>query len=116
MHELVFAEQILACVQEQATINRANQVTAVHLRVGTLSGIDKNSLSFCLEAISTDTVMEGADIIILDEAGEIQCPHCGNRPGEVDFACICSNCGADLRHCFSREITIQEIELNVEEC
>jgi Zn finger protein HypA/HybF involved in hydrogenase expression len=41
MHELVFAEQILSCIQEQAEKNQASQVLSVRLLVGTLSGIDK---------------------------------------------------------------------------
>jgi Zn finger protein HypA/HybF involved in hydrogenase expression len=59
--------------------------------------------------------MHNAKIEIADETPDLRCSKCGEKPSHIDFVCICPNCGADMRQNLSREIIIQEIELDVEE-
>ena len=67
MHELAFAESVLQAVERECATHRATGVGRVRLRVGPYARIDKGSLAFCLEAISVNTMMEGAEIEIVGE-------------------------------------------------
>jgi hydrogenase nickel incorporation protein HypA/HybF len=59
MHELSVAMSIVATAREQAE-RRGVQVTAVHLRLGALSGVVKDALFFSCEMACKDTPLAGS--------------------------------------------------------
>jgi len=115
LHELSFAAQILRCVEQQAREHRAPRVSRLRLRVGRLSGVNRDNLAFCLEAVADGSVMQGAQIEV-DEAGpELVCPSCGRLPVDGMVKPVCPACGKEAELVLNTEVTIEEVELDVEE-
>ena len=51
MHELSIAMEILDIVRRESTSHGARTVTKVRLRIGDISGVETDSLSFCFNAV-----------------------------------------------------------------
>ncbi len=115
MHELSIAGAVLGCVKREARKHGARAVTAVRLRVGTLSGVDRQSLDFCLQAISAGTVMEGARIEMVGAGPELVCEKCGRFPIERPTRPLCPSCGAPAKLSPGTDTYIEEMELDDEE-
>jgi hydrogenase nickel incorporation protein HypA/HybF len=115
MHELSFAEQILKVVDGVAHENGGRKVTRVTLKVGKMSGVDKRSLSFCLDAISSGTVMAGARIEIIDVEPELVCEACGRFPVAGATAPVCPKCNRPAELSPGMDLYVEEIELNDDE-
>ncbi len=112
MHELAYAEEILHSVEREAGKYNAVRIIRVNLSIGKYSGIDKDSLSFCFEAIAPGTLLESAVILMDDVQPEWICPVCGRFPYEGEALSICPICGADVEFVPATEIRIEEIELD----
>ena len=76
MHELSFAEQILETIQRETAAYSGARVTRVKLKTDEYLALEPASLRFCLESISVNTVMDGAEI----EIEEVQPPPGAERP------------------------------------
>lgn len=55
MHELGIANSILNAVRTEMMRNACARALKVGVRIGPLAGIDRDSLSFCFNAITKDT-------------------------------------------------------------
>ncbi|RJP25006.1 MAG: hydrogenase maturation nickel metallochaperone HypA [Candidatus Omnitrophota bacterium] len=112
MHELAFAEEIFHCVEREARRHNAVKIRRVRLQVGQYSGVDPASLSFCLEAISAGTIMDGAAIEMMESRPEWICSTCGGFPGDSEALSACPNCGGALEYSAATDLRVQEIELD----
>ena len=65
MHELSIALGIVEAAVEEAQ-QRNVQVSAVHLRLGALSGVVKDGLLFSYEVACQDTPLQGSRLLIED--------------------------------------------------
>ncbi len=115
MHELSFAENILKVVEKTARAHGGGRVARVSLRVGTMSGVDKGSLRYCLDAIASGTLMAGARIEIVDVAPALECRACGRSPLSVAAAPVCPKCGRPAEVVPATDLYVEEIELNDDE-
>ncbi len=114
MHELSIAQQILENVEREVRKQPVSCVTGVHLRVGRYS-VDKQSLTFCLEAVTMGTLMEGAAIQITDLEEVLNCPDCGPLTEEQVVNGVCSICGRWISSSLGGvDIILQEIEYECE--
>ncbi len=75
MHELSIAMSIVDAAQEEAQ-RRGVQVTAVHLRLGALSGVVKDALLFSYEMACQDTPLEGSQLIVEELPVIVFCAQC----------------------------------------
>ena len=93
MHELSIAMSIVDVAQEQAEL-RGVQVNAVHLKLGALAGVVKESLLFSYEAACDDTPLQGSRLIIEDVPVMVFCPACQKPrpPSSIQLFC-CAECG-----------------------
>lgn len=93
MHELSIAMGIVNAALEEAQ-HRGVKVSAVHLRLGSLSGVVKDALLFSWEAACQDTALEGAQLQIEELPVVAFCPQCKERktlPSVQAF--VCPDCG-----------------------
>jgi hydrogenase nickel incorporation protein HypA/HybF len=58
MHEVGIANSILEAVQKEMRPYLDAKPVKVTVKIGAMSGVDRNSLSFCFEAITRGTVYE----------------------------------------------------------
>ena len=63
MHELWIAMGIVDAALNESQ-RRGAQVTAVHLRLGALSGLVKDALMFSWEVACPDTPLQGSQLIV----------------------------------------------------
>jgi hydrogenase nickel incorporation protein HypA/HybF len=66
MHEMGIATSVIEAVRVEAARRPGSRVTKVGLRIGEFSGVDRDSLSFCFEALVKDTDLESAVLAIED--------------------------------------------------
>ena len=80
---------------EEAARHAGTRVVAVHLKLGPLSGVVKESLIFSYEIASTGTPLEGSRLIIEEVPVTVYCPACDAEKivDSIQRMC-CSACGA----------------------
>jgi hydrogenase nickel incorporation protein HypA/HybF len=94
MHELSIAMGIVEAAVEEAQ-QRNVQVSAVHLRLGALSGVVKDALLFSYEVACQDTPLAGSRLLIEEIPVAVFCPRCkAKREVESVQLFICPECGA----------------------
>jgi hydrogenase nickel incorporation protein HypA/HybF len=69
MHELSIAMSIADAAAEEAGKFEHSRVSAVHLRLGDLSGVVKDALLFSWDASCAGTPLEGAQLVIDEVKG-----------------------------------------------
>ena len=75
MHELAIAMGIVDAALDEAR-ERGVHVTAVHLRLGALSGVVKDALLFSYEVACQDTPLAGSRLIVEEVPVIVFCPRC----------------------------------------
>jgi hydrogenase nickel incorporation protein HypA/HybF len=112
LHELGIATQIANAVTRVMEDNSATAVGEITVDIGLLSGVDRDSLEFCFEAITRGTKLERARLKVEEIKPVAVCRKCGNTY-EVrmdDFRC--SVCGsADFSLTAGRDISIRQVEV-----
>jgi hydrogenase nickel incorporation protein HypA/HybF len=112
MHELSVAQEILGIVHQYVPDPPAGSVKSVKVKIGKLSNILTDSLSFCFEAITSETPLNGTALEIVETPVKIKCAEC-NKESEIDppvFAC--PNCGNNqIKIISGTELQVSEIEL-----
>jgi hydrogenase nickel incorporation protein HypA/HybF len=95
MHELSIALSIVDGVLEEAQRHGAASVEVVYLRLGRLSGVDREALLFSYRIATQDTPLAKSRLIVDDVDVTLFCPVCrGERPSRGLSALVCSACGA----------------------
>jgi hydrogenase nickel incorporation protein HypA/HybF len=69
MHELSIALSMIEMASEEADRHGAARVTALHLKLGHLSGVVKEALTFSYEIACQGTVLEGSQLVIEEVQG-----------------------------------------------
>jgi len=80
MHELSLMQAVLEIAQESARREGARAIKTIGLRVGALSGVQKEALEFAFEAARADTLAAGARL-------EVEW---------VPLVAFCQGCGAEF--------------------
>jgi len=94
MHELSIAMGIVEAAMDEAK-QRDVQVSAVHLRLGALSGVVKDALLFSYEVACQDTPLQGSRLLIEEVPVAVFCPQCrARRVLESVQSFTCPECGA----------------------
>jgi len=94
MHELSIAMSIVELVEEESERRGGVHVTAVHLRLGQLTGVVKDALLSSFEIAREDTSLADSQLVVEEVPGVIFCPACNSRRA-VDSAqwFSCRACG-----------------------
>jgi hydrogenase nickel incorporation protein HypA/HybF len=113
MHELSIALSIVDGALEELNRQGATEAAAVHLRIGRLSGVDKDALQFAYNIACQDTALTGSQLVIEDIDVVILCPSCRAERQIKSFPMLtCAECGAFAEHVIhgeELEITAMEV-------
>jgi len=114
MHELSIAMSMVEMATEESQRLRAERVTALHLKVGLLSGVVKDALIFSYEVACAGTPLEGSKLIIEDVPVKVYCPRCSSEK-ELDsiqlFACpACGELTPEVLEGRELQVVAMEIE------
>ncbi len=108
MHELSITSNIVAIVTEHAGKERVKRVA---LDIGKLSAIMPDSIRFCFDICSKDTLLEHAELEINEIPGRGCCQSCGAEIELEEIFDLCS-CGSNQITCIAgEELKIKEIEV-----
>jgi hydrogenase nickel incorporation protein HypA/HybF len=113
MHELSIALSIVDGVLEEAGRHGTGQVEVVYVRVGRLSGVDKDALLFSYRVACGDTPLVNSRLEIEDVEVVIYCSQCqGERTLRSFPLLICDDCGsAANRVVHGDELEISRLEI-----
>jgi hydrogenase nickel incorporation protein HypA/HybF len=93
MHELSIAMSIVEMALEEG-VQRGARVSAVHLKLGALSGVVKEALLSSYEMACDDTELKGSRLVIEEVPIVIFCPGCdAQRPVSSMQLFCCADCG-----------------------
>jgi hydrogenase nickel incorporation protein HypA/HybF len=113
VHELSIATAILESVEREAAQRQGAHMLTVGVRIGELSGVDVDSLTFGWEAITKGTSHEELKLKIKFIPWLNCCEKCQQTFQVVDYQTQCPACGnvqTDLVSGDELEITYIEIE------
>jgi hydrogenase nickel incorporation protein HypA/HybF len=114
MHEMGIALQIIeiaaGAIPQGAP---AGCVRQVNVKVGKLSAVVPESLRFCFDIASRDTVLAGARLAIEEIPVTARCNGCENNWTITEPAFSCPACGGgDIRLLSGRELDVDSIEVD----
>ena len=115
VHELGIMESAIEVVQRYAAEKHARRVERIVLRIGTLAGVDRDSLRFAFDVVSKGTAAEGATLDIEPVPAAVYCAGCKREFAGEDrgFIFTCPTCGdlcGEIRR--GREIELSHLEFS----
>jgi hydrogenase nickel incorporation protein HypA/HybF len=113
MHELSIAVSLIEAAEEEAAKHGAVGVSAVHLRLGPLSGVAKEALLFSYELAAEGTTLEGSRLLIEDSPVVVFCSTCQDRrPIRSLQAFCCATCDTPATEVLQgRELEVVGLEI-----
>lgn len=112
MHELGMIKEIFDVMEGEMKRAGGTRVTAVSLRVGSLSDVAPDHLRESFGAYSQGTFAEGVKITIEEVQAEAECLECGRLSHPDSLPMQCSGCGSfRSRLLRGREIFLNTLEI-----
>jgi hydrogenase nickel incorporation protein HypA/HybF len=93
MHELSIASAILEAATAEARRHPGRTPLKLGVRIGALSGVDREALEFCFEALVKDTELAALTLDIEACPRRHRCPRCDRTFDVADFDVACPECG-----------------------
>jgi len=109
MHELAIAESVVDTVLRRT---EGRPVSVVRLRIGRLSGVVPDALSFAFEVASVGTPLQGSTLELEQPQGEAKCRDCGERFVLHDLILLCPCGSADVEVVAGRELAVASVEVS----
>lgn len=112
MHEMSICEGIIQVLEDQASSQQYQRVKTVWLEIGPLAMVETDALRFCFEAVTRNTLAEGARLEIIALPGQAWCLQCAKTVGITQRYDACSECGSvQLQVTQGEELRIKELEV-----
>lgn len=112
MHELSIAQALVKQAVEVMTREGGQSVTRLSVSVGSLSGVDPDSLEAVFPFAAEETPCRGAAISIELVEARVFCRVC-DRETDMAFPCMaCRECdSSDVTLVAGRELTLESVEI-----
>ncbi len=94
MHEMSLAESALQIIKDAAHTQGFKRVKKVWLEIGQLSCVEKEAMRFCFDTVVKDSIADGAQLEIIETAGQGRCTHCGSETRIATLYEACPQCGS----------------------
>ena len=92
MHELGIASAILDAVRKEAELHGGGHVSKVAVRIGALSGVEPEALSFGFDALVKGTDLEPLVLEIVQVPRRQRCPACELTFEALEDNLACPRC------------------------
>jgi len=111
VHEMSIAQSLLEIVLEAGQQHQLKQVKTIRLQVGEMAAVVPESLTFCFNLISENTIAAGAELEIENIPVVARCSDCGTLFEVENLSFICPQCQAPALELVSgREMSLLNIE------
>lgn len=112
MHELSIAENILDIVLRKVEEEKLGAVTAIYVRIGTLTDVVPESLTFGFDVIKKGTALSETQLRTEIVPLEACCRSCSRNFTATDFIFLCPHCGSsDVEVISGMELEISHLEV-----
>ncbi len=112
MHEMSLAEGILQLVEETALKANAQRVKTVVLEIGELASVELQSLQFCFNVVTRDSLAAAATLEIVSVPGAGWCLPCAKTVQIHESYAACPTCGSyQIQPTAGTEMRVKEIEI-----
>ena len=112
MHEMSIAEGVIQVLEDQAREQQFSRVKTLWLEIGPLAMIEVEALRFCFDAVSRQTLAEGAKLEIIETPGLAWCMSCSQTVPVTQRYDACPLCGSyQLQVTSGDELRIKELEV-----
>ncbi len=113
MHELSIAMGIVDIAEKETAKAKATKVDLIELEIGTLAGIELDSLDFVWSSAVKDTVLENAIKKINVIHGEAKCSDCETIFKLDNIYDACPNCNSYLKGIMKgKELLVKSLEVS----
>ena len=104
-------QSILAASFDAARDAGMTRITMIRIRVGDLTETVDFALEFAFEALTPDTMAEGAELQIVRVPARSHCNECGAEYEHNRYEMLCPTCGSmDVELLQGRELLIESVE------
>lgn len=116
VHELAVCQSILRQVEQVARQHGADEVSAIHLNIGPLSGIEIPLLENAFTIARAGTVAHSANLVTSRTRLRVRCSRCDEESFVPANRLVCEHCGDWRTHLVSGdEMELARIEMNIQE-
>jgi hydrogenase nickel incorporation protein HypA/HybF len=112
MHELSIALSLLEFAEEEAR-TREEPITAIHLRIGPLSGVVGSALASAYELAREGTALEETELVIEQVPVVVRCRACESEHVAESWPTLnCPGCGSPAPEVIrGRELEVVALEI-----
>jgi hydrogenase nickel incorporation protein HypA/HybF len=112
MHEVGIAASILENVEAEASRRPDTRFVAVGVRIGELSNVDRDALSFAFDALTRKTALENLRLEVEWCPRRQKCLDCKEEFAVREYDLNCPKCGGKKTSCIGgTELDIAYLEL-----
>lgn len=112
MHEMSLCEEVLQVIEAEARAQQFLRVRRVRLEVGALACVEPEAMRFSFDAVTRGTLAQGADLEIIQVAGQAWCLTCACAVAVSQRYEDCPDCGSVLlRLTRGEELRIKNLEV-----
>lgn len=112
MHEMSIASSIVDIALRTLADHEGTKVKAVQLRLGVMSGVEREALLFCFDAVTQGTPAEGAVLQIETVPVSGRCLDCDEAFEVMQYTFRCPACESALIHQETgRELLVTSIDM-----
>jgi hydrogenase nickel incorporation protein HypA/HybF len=126
MHEVSVVATLVDAILKELEKYKVVRVNSVTLRIGDLTNLGEEQMSFAYEIVTRGTMLEGSELIVEHEPIELQCKSCGYAgPAKVimepDFdshaipILACPECGGPVIVTSGQSCTVRCMDIEEEE-
>ncbi len=106
------AEGVLQLIEDAAREQEFAKVTTVWLEIGQLSGVEVEAMKFCFDAVTRDSIADGASLEIIALPGAGWCMECSLTVSMTEVFGECPHCGGHrLQVTGGTEMRVKELEV-----
>jgi hydrogenase nickel incorporation protein HypA/HybF len=114
MHELGIVQSILEIIEQQAEINSATKVLGVELEFGALTAVMPEAIEFAFEALTKDSLAQGADLKITILPIKAICMDCGCESTLESYAPFCPSCSKGILNIVQGKDEMRIVSIEIE--
>jgi len=112
MHEMSLAEGVLQLIEDAARREGFSRVKGVWLEIGQLAAVEPDALRFCFDAVTRNSVADGAKLEIVDLPGQGWCMKCCATVAMTESMGACPQCGShQVQVTGGTEMRVKELEV-----